>query len=162
VNSHRGIDKATHALIIQRPSMKSELITLFHADCGAPDWKIWGVDAPNVLRPSTDVKITIARPDTIVDALVHCIDRASRREPVHEPDTMAKLRGDIVRYEGLQTERCLTEKHMLNWKFTLEELKGREELIRTFRVVEGGDEGEKVQEMLDRGVIVLSTKAASL
>jgi len=139
-----------------RHNVKLDTVVLFHADCADSAWETWGTGDPNPLRPAAEHRIPIARPGVIVDALVHCIDVASRREAVHEPDALHKLREDVGRYEALQGERSLTERDMLDWEFTLKELGRRKRL----RVVEGEKEEEEevetqIGEMLGKGVGVM-------
>ncbi|KAH4060477.1 hypothetical protein HBH49_002790 [Parastagonospora nodorum] len=95
---HRsGIDNATYDLCVDRLSAKGETITLFHADCSAPGWKMFGLDVAyfSFEKPPVEDMIPIADAHVIVDALVYCIDVASCRGAVHDPDMEYKLRKEV-------------------------------------------------------------------
>jgi len=95
---------------------------VFEACCSAPGWQIWGSDKdtspgpeptlttedqakeresgiirniPFFLPAKTETNIT---PTIIVDAIVHCIDRATQRSPVHDPDFDNKLEVDFENF----------------------------------------------------------------
>ena len=132
-----GVDNATHNLTIDRLNAKFDTVLLFHADCCAPGWEIWGVEHPNPLRPSTEDKIPITNPNIIVDALVHCIDNTSHREAVHDPDTEYKLTQEVKEYKKLQKVGRLSGQVTTDWEWTVRELERRGGIRTRLRVVEG-------------------------
>jgi hypothetical protein len=62
-------------------------IAKFH--CSAPKWKTWYND-PHVGR------YYINDAEVVVDAIVHCIDRTSGREAVHDPDGEHRLQQETA------------------------------------------------------------------
>ena len=72
--------------------------------------KIWYRDTKD-----PDTKIYMDDPEVVVDAIVHCIDRTSGREAVHDPDAEYRMR-DAVRcdasvvqqlaIQGAEKENC--------------------------------------------------------
>lgn len=94
-----GVDGATHSISISRLNAKEESIRLFVADCSAPGWKMWG---SNTDTNAKEGKIPITDPTIIIDAIVHCIDRASGRTAVHDPD-----RDDTLRARCKEVDRTV-------------------------------------------------------
>ncbi|KAF9699195.1 hypothetical protein EKO04_003275 [Ascochyta lentis] len=96
-----GHDEATRILDLLRPGKEGISNILISLHCEAPTWKTWYCSAT---KPSK--KIYLSEPEVVVDALVHCIDRASGREAVHDPETDHKLRQE--RAEFLETQKAST------------------------------------------------------
>lgn len=81
----KKIEGVTHRLSISKPNCHSKKwVQLLQVDCGASNWEMWGV-------ADDGSKILITDPNIIVDALVHCIDRTSGRDAVHDPDMENKF-----------------------------------------------------------------------
>lgn len=62
--------------------------------CHAPGWKTWYVS-----ETAPREKLYIVDPEVVVDALVHCIDRTSGREAVHDPDVEHELATQRVPFQ---------------------------------------------------------------
>jgi hypothetical protein len=75
---HSTASGATHQLTISRLTKAAETMEVADFHCAAPKWKTWYND-PHVGR------YYINGAEVVVDAIVHCIDRTSEREPVHDP-----------------------------------------------------------------------------
>jgi hypothetical protein len=86
-----GIDGATHGLGLARPNVKGGIIRILEADCAAPKWDIWGADEPWEADAPAGSKMPLRSARVIIDAIVHCIDRTSCRQAVHDPDAMHAL-----------------------------------------------------------------------
>jgi hypothetical protein len=84
---------------------------------------------PATATPMTD-------PSIIVDAIVHCIDRASKRQAVHDPETDHQLKMYLENFSSFQEDRSWTQEGMQRWEFTVEEMKMREARRKMLRVVE--------------------------
>ncbi|KAH7402704.1 hypothetical protein BKA66DRAFT_436108 [Pyrenochaeta sp. MPI-SDFR-AT-0127] len=132
-----GVDGSTHYLTVSRLGATLQTITIFTADCSAPGWKMWSSNAPDDYHNS-NARGThpITNPIFIVDAIVHCIDRASGRQAVHDPNAIHKLRKDVAYYEGLKKQGTLSESDMEKYNFTLDELKTRKEFRKGVRIIE--------------------------
>jgi hypothetical protein len=155
--------------VIKKLSAKHEFTSLFVADCAAPQWRSWGSDTdtipglkstfskknppnlryydptnppklPNIPASLTATATPITDPTIIVDAIVHGIDRASKRQA---PETDHKLQMDLEKFSKFQEERSLTREDMLTWEFTIEEVRKRETLQKELRVVELKDVKKK-------------------
>ncbi|KAI5375716.1 hypothetical protein J4E82_005668 [Alternaria postmessia] len=129
-------------------------------DCSAPGWQTWGSDTDtspgpnpaltakewikvreagminNIPRSRPTWTSTHILPSKIVDALVHCVDRASRHQAVHDPDVDHELEEQWDRFASLEATGRLTTNDMDKWRFTTEESGKRKALKRTFRTVE--------------------------
>jgi hypothetical protein len=66
---------------ILRMTTMGNQIKFISLHCLAPKWRIWYWDPA-----ASKKKVFITDPEVMVDALVHCIDRTSGRDPVHDPD----------------------------------------------------------------------------
>jgi hypothetical protein len=95
---------------------------------------------PSSLPANATTKIS---PTIIVDAIVHCIDRATHRQPIHDPETDHKLLVDLERFARFQEERCLSTEAMVTWDFTIKEVKERESRRRSYRTVDEEKDEEK-------------------
>ncbi|CAN9310290.1 unnamed protein product [Alternaria alternata] len=159
-NLNLRTDKSTHYLKIVRLNTKNEWTSVFTADCSAPGWQTWGSDTDtspgpnpaltakewikvreagminNIPRSRPTWTSTHILPSKIVDALVHCVDRASRRQAVHDPDVDHELEEQWDRFASLEATGRLTTNDMDKWRFTTEESGKRKALKRTFRTVE--------------------------
>ncbi|KAF3004392.1 hypothetical protein E8E13_010098 [Curvularia kusanoi] len=91
--AHRGWDGATALLEIVRISASGNKTTLLSVHCHAPEWRTWHLSANT---PPT--KVYISDPEIVVDALVHCIDRVSKRQAVHNPDADHSLTNDAIKF----------------------------------------------------------------
>ncbi|OSS43595.1 hypothetical protein B5807_11792 [Epicoccum nigrum] len=80
--AERGFDGATRLVEIMRMTPTGNQIKFISLHCLAPKWRIWYWDPVAF----TKKKVFITDPEIMVDALVHCVDRASGRDPVHDPD----------------------------------------------------------------------------
>ncbi|KAF2132067.1 hypothetical protein P153DRAFT_429268 [Dothidotthia symphoricarpi CBS 119687] len=121
-----GVSYATHMLGISKPSTRvATPIHLFTAECGARGWRMWGVNTDGSTADVTGPKV-------IVDALVHCIDRASGRDAVHDPDTENDLRQKVTQYEALNKMSGLKSEDHLDWKWAEQELKRRHKAMNVF------------------------------
>ena len=67
---------------------------------------------------------------------MHCIDRASKRQAVDDPETDHKLKMDLENFSLFQENRSLTEEGMQGWELTVEEVKMREAGRKVLRDVE--------------------------
>jgi hypothetical protein len=82
------------------------------------------------------MKTPVTDPRVIVDAIVHCIDRTSERDAVHDPDTLHKLLQEAAAYKKLQKQGGLSDKAGTDWEWTVRELRKRERIRKNARVVE--------------------------
>ena len=158
---------------------KHELTSLFVACCSAPGWQIWGSDTDtspgpnptltgkerNKLRDARFVRsvpgslptdaIRNISPAVIVDAIVHCVDRAARRQPIHDPETDHKLSEDLERFTKFAEEKSLTTAGLVTWEFTVKEIKRRENFRKALRIVDGEEKMTKIEDCIaDREVEV--------
>ena len=78
----RGFDGATRMVDIIRITTMGNQIKLISLHCLAPKWRIWHWNS----AASSNKKVFITDPEIMVDMLVHCIDRTSGRDAVHDPD----------------------------------------------------------------------------
>ncbi|KAF3046221.1 hypothetical protein E8E11_003274 [Didymella keratinophila] len=69
----------THNLRIERRKKDGGMMPLAEFSCAAPKWKTWYEDAHVGRCYINDAEV-------VVDAIVHCIDRASGRKAVHNPE----------------------------------------------------------------------------
>jgi hypothetical protein len=92
--SHSMKYQVSHTLNISRITAAGTLATIFVAQCAikGEDWETWGID--DIQNPEAK-KIPITDPKVFIAALIHCIDRTSGREPVHDPDTHHSLLDDV-------------------------------------------------------------------
>lgn len=67
---------------IMRMAANGNPVKFISLHCLAPLWRIWYLDP----AASSKKKIFITDPEIMVDMLVHCIDRTSGRDAVHDPD----------------------------------------------------------------------------
>jgi hypothetical protein len=89
-----------HGVELVKRNSKGDRTTLFNLHCGPPDLQIWGKHS--LASPS---KIVFSDPAIIVDALVHCIDRTSGREAVHNPEADHRLAKEKEGFENLGVAR---------------------------------------------------------
>jgi hypothetical protein len=141
-NRNHGVDNATHYLTIDRLNGKGDTTTLLHADCSAPDWQMWGMDAPyyTLGKPAAKDMTPITSTKVVIDALVHCIDIASGREAVHDPDTEHQLAQEVTEYKALQKLGRLGDRATTDWEWTVRELTRRERVRKQLRVVDENEE----------------------
>ncbi|KAF1958602.1 hypothetical protein CC80DRAFT_557982 [Byssothecium circinans] len=93
----KGFENYWHTIYLRRKNKKNEQYVAFEMHCGAPKLKIWGKHSLH-----SPEKVAFDDPAVIVDALVHCIDRTSDRDLIHNPEvdammTLAKEAGGIER-----------------------------------------------------------------
>ena len=107
-----------------------DITVIFSVRCLASDWDMWSqAHAENAFRsPITD-------PALIVDAIVHCIDRASGRQAIHDPETFNQLERDINRYEKMIKDGANNMEDSLKWGSLVEEMKKRKEMRQKLRVI---------------------------
>ncbi|CAI9630799.1 unnamed protein product [Alternaria burnsii] len=156
----KGTDGSTHYLNIGRLNTRDEWTAVFKADCSAPGWQIWGSDTDTSPGPNPTLAdkewIEVRRyrmiskipcpqptwisthisPSNIVDALVHCVDRASQRQAIHDPEGDHELQEHLNQFRALNATESLTANDMDEWKSTREQVKTRKALRRKFRIVE--------------------------
>ncbi|KAF2632881.1 hypothetical protein BU25DRAFT_85121 [Macroventuria anomochaeta] len=97
------VRQATHTLKISRLIRSGGLSPLMKLDVGSPEWKIW---YHNAHVPGS--KHYINDPEIVVDAIIHCIDRTSGRQAVHNPEA------DHTR-DGANSESAW-QLHRRDWK----------------------------------------------
>jgi hypothetical protein len=156
-----GEDFSTHQLRLSRINKNQSRVVFFSADCTAPEYRIWGSNVYNGIDPiphySTldwnkarnrqrppisipDLPAETANrytsPAIIIDALVHCIDRSSRRQAIHDPVTERKLFGDLERGFRDHKQECLSGKGMLKWITAIQEVKKRAKLKKALKAIE--------------------------
>jgi hypothetical protein len=162
-----GTDKSTHHLDITKRNMKNEMFHLFRADCSAPGWEMWGSDTdtspgPNptltakeqiedrnagvihkIPHPLPNGATACITPTIIVNALVHCIDRASQRQAIHDPDTDHKILKHLEWYPRFRELRRLTRMELDRWDFKIKEVEEREARRRKLRTVNGEEKTDE-------------------
>ncbi|CAO2657315.1 Nn.00g034410.m01.CDS01 [Neocucurbitaria sp. VM-36] len=145
----RVFDSATHCLKLSRPNCKEESTCIFQADCAAPDWKMSGSRRYSINYQTTSTHMEehpITDPSIIVDALVHCIDRASGRQAIHDPDAFHKFGRDSVKlYHEQEHQRGGAH----TWQAWIKRLKKREMLRKELRVIEEEDPEGSSSEISD-------------
>ncbi|KAB2107230.1 hypothetical protein AG0111_0g4643 [Alternaria gaisen] len=159
-DANKWRDETTHYLIMGRFNTKNEWTVVFKADCSAPGWQTWGSDidtspGPNpTLTAEESTKVVGGRminnipqsrptwtsthilPSKFVDALVHCVDRASQRQAVHDPEVDHKLQEHLNQFRFLEATGSLTTSDMDEWRLMVEEVKKRKALKKAFKIVE--------------------------
>jgi hypothetical protein len=137
-----GVDNATHYLTIDRLNAKGDITALLHADCLALGWQTWGMEVPYYTfgKPLVKDMIPITNTDVVVDALVYCVDVASGREAVHDPETEHKLAEEVKEYKALQKSGRLSDRAGTDWEWTVRELKRRRRIRKQLKVVDGEEE----------------------
>lgn len=131
----------THTFTIHRSNTIGNKVVVFQAACAVPGWEAWGVDFPDPFFPDSDKqpKVPVTR-STMIDALVHCVDRASlRKPPVHDPDRMAWLLGRIAELDGETRHGCetpLSASKMIEMMGLEYDLANRNQRIKRLRVVD--------------------------
>jgi hypothetical protein len=162
-----GTDKSIHHLDITKRNIKNEMFHLFRADCSVPGWEMWGSDTdtspgPNptltaneqtkarnagiihkIPHPLPNGATACTTPTIIVDALVHCIDRALQRQAIHDPETDHKILKHLERYPRFRELRCLNTREMDRWDFQVKEVEEREARRRKFRTVDGEEKTDE-------------------
>jgi hypothetical protein len=109
--------QVSRTLNISRITAAGTLATIFVAQCAikGEDWEMWGID--DIQNPEAK-KIPITDPKVFIAALIHCIDRTSGREPVHDPDTHHSLLDDVEWNRLLYENRInMTPSALLLWRW---------------------------------------------
>jgi hypothetical protein len=156
-----GEDFSTHQLRLSKINKNQSRVVFFSADCTAPGYRIWGSDVYNSIDPiphysALDWNLARNRqrspisipdlpaettkcypsPAIIIDALVHCIDRSSRRQAIHDPVTERKLFSDLERGFRYHKQECLSGKGMLKWITAIQEIKKKAKLKKVLKALE--------------------------
>lgn len=97
-------------------------------DSSTPVWK-------------TDISHTL-----VVDAIVHCIDRATERTPVHDPETDHKLWADLERLTRLRKPGRMSEESIEKAEEKVQEVRERHQLRSGVRKVEGEAEENEARD----------------
>jgi hypothetical protein len=116
-----GHDGSTHQLDLIRMSNDGAQNTLVSFQCQAPDWKTWHYKADD-----TTTKVYLTDAEMIVDSLVHCIDRTSGREAIHDPETDHTLAEEYTQFLQLPSSKWRMRQGMeVDAEWTARELKRR-------------------------------------
>ncbi|CAN9258221.1 hypothetical protein CC77DRAFT_1056667 [Alternaria alternata] len=160
-----GQDYSTHQLRLSRVNTKGDRVAFFSADCSAPGYQVWGSNTYKSLGPipcysilawdrsrkATGIPFTIpdlphntterhTSPIVIIDALVHCIDRASGRQAIHNPALDRVLHHKIFKGFLDMARTCSCKEYMVRWIAAIQESKKRKAKKRTMRVVKMANE----------------------
>lgn len=98
------------------------------------------ITIPNLPRNTTEQHTS---PIIIINALVHCVDRASERQPIHNPALDRELHRKIFEGFSNMARTCSHKEYMVRWIAAIHESKKRKALRRTLRVMEIAN-GKKV------------------
>jgi hypothetical protein len=100
---------------------------------------MYGLDQPSS-SPTHDEKLPITDPSTIVNALVHCIDRASGRDAVHDPDTEHDLDTRRKAFMAMLETQVggLSEKEQADFEWTTQVLAKKKKTWRGLVVYKPG------------------------
>ena len=121
-----AVDNAKYDLQLAKPNPKGGITQMVTIDCAAPGWEFWGSDEPCVDEQPQGKRNLLPSAKVIVDAIIHCIDVTSGRQAVHDPDTMHAILEHDAQYQKSKDARTLSILDILDWGFTLDELKVRE------------------------------------
>jgi len=158
--NYNGIssDGCTNYLKISRRTGRDALSSVFIASCPEPERQIFGSEMderlcfdPNInlfLRAKERFEAENSGSPTagwttnishalVVDAIVHCIDRATERITVHDPETDHKLWADAERLTKHRKPGCMSEESLEKAQEKVLEVREREERRRRLRKVEG-------------------------
>ena len=94
---------------------------------------MWDTDNNN-----NENRTPIADPGVIIDAIVHCIDCASGREAIHDPDRYHKLKQDLKKFREI-SPMPLSKAGRKECEFTEKELKRMNDMRKKLRAVEWDD-----------------------
>lgn len=150
--STRGYENYWHTLDIAKENKHRKLASIFEMYCGAPKLMIWGTHEIN----SSDV-VSFKDPAVIVDALVHCIDRTSGREAVHNPQADEALAKSKEEYKRASKMGNLSGRQALDWGWNSEERK-RRKMNKTFRLCEISEISEAQMKSMETPFDVAGTE----
>jgi hypothetical protein len=111
----------THSLMITHTSAKMKAVLDFEAECSAPGWRMYGLETAyfGSDKPDDSDMIPINDPRVVVDALAHCVDRATGREPAHAPDLDQNRMRRAGRWREQFAQGKLDERRMKAWQYAV-------------------------------------------
>jgi hypothetical protein len=129
---------------ISHMSAKKTKVVDFDAQYSPYDAKVYGLRTAFHGKDDTDKPdprdmIPYSSAMVMVDAAVHCSDRASHRKAVHDPDAEGPLlhEASFLRKTNTKYPGVLSDDDRKLWKNAIDGLRPREEARKKVRVVDG-------------------------